>query len=385
MNTEEIKVEAQEGNLSGSFYSTNLISLSEEARETKTIEVEVLRCGTIHDRGLVVTEKMLSDMEQNYKDDVYGVELQLNTGHNREGEAHGWIKGLNKKGQSLFALIELTKIGVEKLEEKLYKYVSAEFRESQPHHKNGEKIDNVFIGLALTNVPAMKGQSPIMLSEQINNLNEYNMQMFQLLLDGLSAREYVSEDDKGLLSAAFELLTDEEKAEAQEKYDAVLAMASEEMKEEMVEGEEKKEEVMAEEEKEEVKLTEKEVEMTSLVEKQQTELNELKEKLELTELSESFEKTMMLSESNTKGFSAESKDDVVGFMKTLSEEQKEQFQSIVANVQVVELGEIGSSKAKNVSKDKHDQIVELTEQLLSEGKAKDIAEAQDMAMAQLDK
>lgn len=383
MNKEEIKeIKSKEESLSDSFYSTNLISLSEENQETKVIEIEVLRCGTIHDHNLVITEKMLSDMEKNYEDDVYGVELQLNSGHNRDGEAHGWIKGLKKKGQSLYALVELTKIGIEKLEEKLYKYVSAEFRELQPHHKNGTMIKNVFIGLALTNVPAMKGQSPIMLSEQIIKLNEYNMQMFTLLLDALASREYVSEEDKGLLSAAFELLTDEEKAEAQEKYDSVLAMSSEEVEEEMKEEEVKMEE---EEVKADVQLSEKEVEMIALAEKQQSEINELKEKLAITELSESFDKTMMLSESNTKGFSVESKDEVVGFMHSLAEAQREQFKSIIDKVQTVELGEIGSSKAKNMSQDKTEQIIELSEKLLEEGKAKDIGEAQDMAMRQLDK
>jgi len=98
-----------------SFYSTNLFELSETGK--KVVKVEVLRVGKIYDHDIEITDQMLSDFVDNYKAGVYGVELQMNLGHQREGEAGGWIKDLTKEGSSLFAFVELTKLGEEKVEE----------------------------------------------------------------------------------------------------------------------------------------------------------------------------------------------------------------------------------------------------------------------------
>ena len=52
-------------------------------------DVEVLRVGTIQDRDLKITKKMLTDFVDNFKKNTYGTELQVNLEHRRGSEAAG--------------------------------------------------------------------------------------------------------------------------------------------------------------------------------------------------------------------------------------------------------------------------------------------------------
>lgn len=372
------------------FFSTNYIALGES--EDKTIEVEVLRVGTIRDRDLKITEKMLSDMVENHKKGVYGTELQMNIGHKREGEAGGWIKDLYLKGKSLMAKIEPTKLGIDKISNKLYKYVSAEFADRFPHHESGKIVDNVFIGLALTNVPALKGQSPIVLSEDIE-LNNYNdMSMFKQLLSEMKARAFVSKEDKEMLKKLSEELSDEEQKEVEPEMAEVEAMPEEAPEEEKPEGEEEKKEEApespeggGEEAPKTEELAEKLNTVTTELAEKDARIKQLEEDANRTKLSEQFEKTMMLSEDKATGFRGEAKDGVVEFMLSLTDAQLDSFTKLMSEISHVDLNVYGGNGAVNTSTDKQEQIVELSERFLKEGKAKDITEAQKMAAAEVNK
>jgi len=120
------------------------------------------------------------------------------------------------------------------------------------------------------------------------------------------------------------------------------------------------------------------------VKKLSDEKKELSEKLEDKELSENFKETLMLSESNKHGFEKGDEEAVVGFMKTLSEDQRKTFSDIVAKVKTVDLSTIGTGPgAARAVKFSSDAVAELADKLLSEGKAKDITEAQKMATKEL--
>lgn len=365
------------------FYSTNIVELAED----NVSEVEVLRAGVIRDRNLVITEKMLTDFVKNHKDGVYGAQLQVNLGHNREGEAAGWISDLYVKGKQLMAKIEWTKLGAEKLKNKLYKFVSAEFADRIPHHETGKIVDNVFIGLALTNVPAMKGQSPIALSEEVQNYN-LNNNMFKTIVTNLSAREYVSSEDKALARELFSQLSEEEQAEAKEEMEAVEAKPEAPAEEKPEAAEEAKEEAPVEAPAEAAAPTTEA--LSEKLNATETKLSEveaqnkmLTEKIEKQELSEEFEKEYMLSETREVGLLGEQKEETVSFLMGLSPEQRTQFKGIMSAVKVVDLSTIGSTEALTASGDKEAKIVALADQYLNEGKAKNIAEAQKMAAAEV--
>lgn len=342
----------KEEEMSDHFFSTNIVELSDA--KAKTIDVEVLRVGTIRDRNLKITDKMLSDMVQNFKENVYGAELQMNIGHKREGEAGGWIKDLYLKGQSLMAKVEVTALGIEKLSNKLYKYVSAEFADRFPHHESGKVVDNVFIGLALTNVPALKGQSPIVLSEQIQLTNLDNT-MFKTFITSLKERTHVSKEDKALARQLLNELPEEEQKEAEA--DVAEVEAKPEPEAAPAEGEGKSEEkkegegtpapAPAEGEPEAPKaeeLSEKLDATTKLAEEQAAKIKQLEENAMRTELSEEFTNTYLLSDKREVGLLGKHKDKVVDFLMKLSEEDRATFKELMTEVQYVKLGSIGSSQ-----------------------------------------
>ena len=364
--------------MSEHFYTLNSITLAEEDKNTR---VEVLRVGTIQDRGLKITKEMLTDFVSNFKANVYGTELQVNLSHDRDGEAAGWIKEMEVEDERLFAEVEWTPLGLEKLKNKLFKFVSAEFADRFPHFETGKKIKNVFMGLALTNVPALKGQSPIALSQEaVTNLN--NQRMLKKLLENLSAREIVLKEDKIMLRELFSELSEEEQGELTAEVEAVEAKLEEVEAPAEVPAEVPPEEAPAEEPKTE-ELTEKLTEQSKELKRLAEQNKKLHEKIEQQELSELFDESFALTEENEIGLLADSKSKVVSFLMGLSPAQRDGFKEIVGEVRTADLSVYGSTKTIKMASE--DSIVELAEQLVKEGKAKSIGEAQKMAMEQLKK
>jgi cell division septation protein DedD len=336
------------------FYSTNLIALSED---DKTSVIEVLRVGTIQDRGLKITPKMLSAFIENFKNDAYGTELQVNLGHNGTGEAGGWIKDLflnPMDDTQLMAKVEWTILGEEKISNKLYKFVSAEFAPKYKDAKTGKITDNVFTGLALTNIPALKGQSPIMLAE-IKLINQ-NIMFMKTFISALKEREIVSKIDKELMRTLLSELSEAEQEEVKEDVATVEAKPEEEKEDKTVEPvtpatpakEEPKEDATPEQ------LSEKLNETSTLLAEERAARIELQEKIERNELSEEFTKTYQLSQDTktTTGLTSEHKDSFVDFMMTLDADQRTKFSTLFSAIKTVNLEEIGvdASKAGDATK-----------------------------------
>ena len=363
--------------MSQQFYTVNDVQLSENSG--KISDIEVLRVGTIQDRGLEITDGMLNDFVDNFKNNVYGTELQVNLGHNREGEAAGWIKDLYTAVvdgvTSLQAKVEWTSLGIEKLKDKLYKFVSAEFSSSYPHAKTGEEVSNVFSGLALTNVPALKGQDPISLSEiKHTNLKD---PMFKNYITKLNERAVVSKEDKEMARQLFSELPEAEQAENKAAVESVEAKP-EESPEAKAAAEKAAADAKAAEEKaaaekaaadakaaEEAAKTEGE-KLSEQIKTQSQELAELREWKETTTLSETFEKSLMLSESRATGLSKDKSADAVKFMRTLSEDQRKQFIALMGAVVTVDLSERGRVNAGQALSDKEsiqDGDQELAEEM----------------------
>jgi len=377
--------------MKNTFYTINTVALSEGQA---TSDVEVLRVGVIRDRGLPVTQKMLNDFVQNYNDDVYGTELQVNKDH-EGGEAMGWIKNLfldPANEARLMATIEWTTLGIEKISHKLYKFVSAEFNSKYPHHETGKLISNVFSGLALTNTPALKGQLPISLSEDIQLTNTLNNRMLKKYIEMLSARKFVSAEEKTLMHTQLEEMPAEEQEEHKEAVEAVDAKpeeSPEEKKEEESKGDESEKGEDGEGKKEEAPeaaaLSEKLSEVESSNQKLQDQVQKLEEEKLAEQLSARFDSKMMLSNDTTVGFSAESKDNVVSFLTELSHDQREAFYTILEAVKAVDLSEIGSTEAGNATTDLSDKIVARAEELMAKDETLGVEKAQKLAAEQLTK
>jgi len=361
---------------SKSFVSLSEVVLKENSTEST---IEVLREGVIRDRDLRITRDMLNDYVAHYMQGVYGSDLQVNLGHFREGEAAGWFKAMNVQVDDngvghLMATIDWTELGVDKITKKLYKYVSAEFAFEYPHAQTGEYIPNVFMGAGLTNIPAMKNQKALALSEIVAfNSKDQSIAMFKSLLENMKGRKSLSAEDVSFLRAQLS----EQSAEEQEAHKAEVDEVEKKQKEQ-AEAEAK----AAEEAKkaEEAKLNDAKKGTVSLAEHLA-----LKEQVERQTLSETVAKSLTLSAEHEIGFRDESKGEVVDFMLSLSPDQRTKFTALMGKIAAVKFGAIGSDKStkstsmENLSEDqKQARIVEMSEKLMKEQKL-DIRDAQKQA------
>lgn len=146
-----------------------LVSLSENSNL-----VEIMRTGNWkHPEygDLVITDNTLDNIIINFNDRVRGVDIAIDLEHGEssyKGEAAGWIKRLEKKDGRLLAEIDWTKLGKEKLKDKIYQYFSPEFKFVYQDAETGKIHNNVLFGGSLTNRPFIKKMNPVMLSEDIN-------------------------------------------------------------------------------------------------------------------------------------------------------------------------------------------------------------------------
>ena len=126
-------------------------------------------------RVLTFTIDDLSDMVDGFNKNTYGLindeskpNLSVNFEHNTGSKAAGWINEvkLSDDKQQILAKIEWTKLGIEAIEDKLYKYVS-------PEIKTLENKKKILTGLGLVNNPFIKDFTPITMEEDMpeENLN----------------------------------------------------------------------------------------------------------------------------------------------------------------------------------------------------------------------
>lgn len=366
------------------------VSLSEGS---KVSDVEVLRVGIIQDRDWEVTDKMLNEYVLNFKNNVYGTEIQVNLEHNRGSAAAGWIKDLYVKNHALFATVEWTELGVENITKNLFKFVSAELASGYPHHETGKEFDNVFIGLALTNTPALKGQSPIALSERQKQLS--NKRMLKTLLEEMQKRSFVSAADKQLVKKLLEEAPADEKEankaavdEIDKKPEAPELTPEEKAAKEAADKKAVEDANVAKglnpdgSAKSTESLKEKvDVQKFQEMEREVTQLREEAKRNKVTALAETF----MVSEHNRTGFAGTAKVELTEFLMTLSEEGQAKFGTLMKKVSTVDLKTLGGKgvKASEDDEDKEDFIEKRAKELVGkegkDGKKMDIGEAQKCA------
>ncbi|MEE8151266.1 MAG: phage protease [Nitrosomonadaceae bacterium] len=332
--------------------------LADHGKNVSTIEI--LKIGKVHDRDLNITMSMFKAFVKNFDEKIVGSGIPVNLSHNRGGEAGGWIIGLSIHEDRLLADVEWTPLGMEKIKSKQFKFTSSELARSFPHHETGEPVKNVLIGVALTNIPAVKGLNPVALSEQVQTYisNHNHMKKFKELLASLMAKKTISLSE----FQKFEDVADEavdagevtpEEAEAAKKD---VKDVAEEPKEPEAEPEkepakepEKEPEAAPKEDKTNLNMKKLSDQLTSLVAENKLKddkLEELNNKIEMQELSEDVRKEMTLKKGEVStGFKS---DDltikrIAEFMLSLSLEKREEFKKILTLHQTVDLSTHGKS------------------------------------------
>lgn len=336
-----------------------------------TSVIEVLKVGKVHDRDLSITKEMLDDFVIHFEENIYGTEIQVNFSHNREGEAAGWVKRLFREGDKLLAEVEWTPIGIEKIRNKQFRFTSSELALTYVEPSAGRTVKNVFTGVALTNVPAVKGMSPVTLSEQTNLFFKFQIMKCKEMYNQLKAQEKVTKEDV----ANFKALAEEEKAEGVDAM--VKELEAKIVVEEEVKKEEKKEEEDTPNLSEKESLMTKLNELTAMQEKQQAENLALRKKLEVIELSNKVEKELLLSETSGEsiGFHDGDKTEVVSFLAELSAPQRAKFISLVKKIKAVDFSVKGGEGTEKEEETKETQLAEL------QTKAKELASKEGIELS----
>lgn len=314
-----------------------------------------------------ITADDIDEFIQHFNDGLRN-DVPITEGHEVDDEkpAVGWFRKLiNKGSEGLWAVVEWTDRGKQLLAEKAYKYFSPEFYQKYEDPETRKEYDNVLVGGALTNKPYFKELSPVVLSEHlIKSFKENDMPTLEEVLKKESGK--LTDEEKAVLVEHKDELTDEQK----ETFKADLAVEKTEEKPE--EKPEPKPEEKPVEKPEEKKDASEKVSINA------SELASLKEQakqgaaahatLEERDIKDAVS-TMTFSESNKAGhFLPKSKDKVVGFMKTLSIDQRKAFAEIVKELPDVKMfKEIGKDGGE--TKSAKDEVNALVEKAMSDNKA----------------
>lgn len=289
------------------------------------------------------SKEQLEDMAVNFNMNVQGQEVAVDINHDPERRAYAWIMPgsmyvapsvLNAGEYSLFAkLYNFTPEGEHLVQTGAFRYFSIEYQKRMQTWIDGVKktVNNVIVGLALTNRPAVKGLAPTF--SDINN-NE----MLTKLLSALKGREIVTSADKEMLDMLLADLPEDEMEAVKADVEEIKAKPEAEEKEEEKEDEVKKEE---EEEKtpEKAELSEV-VTLKQQNEQMATQLSELMAEKAEREISDCFS-ALIISESNPTGFVKTAEEKVKNFLRGLDATQRAEFSSIVSDVKNVDFATRG--------------------------------------------
>lgn len=166
--------------------------------ETDLPEIEILREGDfVHPvyGQFKITPNTLETMKKNFDDGVRGIDISIDYTHDNDGgekPAACWIKSVEVKDSKagkwkvLSARVELTPKGRKLVQEKEYKYASADFRVDYVNER-GKHFPYVLCGGTLTNRPFIKEMNPIKLSEHKPSKEENEVMNKQEMLNALKS------------------------------------------------------------------------------------------------------------------------------------------------------------------------------------------------------
>lgn len=149
-----------------------------ELSEGTTVEIQIMRTGKRNHPvygEFEVTPATLQDVVKNFAENKRGIDLAVDENHEWNHIALWWIRQVFTKDNDttkLFATVELTQLGAEKLSRGEYKYFSPEIIRSANDDETGETIQNLLIGWAFTNRPYFKGMQSVKYNEDASNNDE---------------------------------------------------------------------------------------------------------------------------------------------------------------------------------------------------------------------
>lgn len=228
----------------------------------KIIEGHIAKVGEFEgyrDGGFSLTRAMFDTMIRNFESEsnpipVYRGHADLvPTSTGEEPKAAGWILGLRRTGDDLWATMQLTDSMASEVKGGEFRFTSIYARMNETDRKTGSKIGARLVSLAITNQPFIDGLQELTLSDFGNN-EPNKLSIYR--------HKEISMSNKPISLASLEDLTEEDLMKLAEKVKMLMEAESEEPSIE-IEVEEP-EAMLAETIKEEVKKDEESVTDTTL-------------------------------------------------------------------------------------------------------------------------
>lgn len=162
------KLESAEPAGSMRFLAGLHVSL-EEGKKSSIITI--IRTGSFNHPAygrFKVTRELLDGMVRNFESKTYGQDIFMDVGHEPQKGAAGEITRLFVEGNRLRAVVEWTAYGIEAIEQRGFRYISAEYIEDWEDNEEGKKHGPLLFGAALVTRPHIKRMDPVRLAEAGN-------------------------------------------------------------------------------------------------------------------------------------------------------------------------------------------------------------------------
>lgn len=132
--------------------------------------VQVLRVGKFNHPKygfFEITKQTLSEMKQNFDNNVRGIDMAFDYFHDSDKDASAWVNQLELKdnGNELWASVSWTPKAEQKLAERELRYFSPDFSFKWSDPEGGKTYNNVLFGGGLTNRPFVKEMKAIVADE----------------------------------------------------------------------------------------------------------------------------------------------------------------------------------------------------------------------------
>lgn len=136
--------------------------------------------------SVVVSKDDLRKFKENFDTKKRRTEIAVDYSHMAHLEAAGWIKSieLREDDSELWIQVEWTKEAAQKIEDKQYRYLSADFSMKYIDEETGEVIGQVLHGAGLTNRPFIRGMKAILSETNGLELSEEQISKIRDIMHG---------------------------------------------------------------------------------------------------------------------------------------------------------------------------------------------------------
>jgi phage I-like protein len=204
------------------------ICLADVDKEKATSEIQILKAGMYYHEWygeLDLNREVLAAMVKNFDDKVIPNDLMIDYNHVRE-EAAGWILKMYLKndGSELWAKIQWTRPGLQHLDDKTYRYISADIHDDYMNAATMQRYGVTLAGAALTNRPFIKGMSPTVPLNELTGGNAMDLKDLQKQNTALSEQVTALKEAKDKEVKALTDMNEDQKKQITALSDEVKAL-----------------------------------------------------------------------------------------------------------------------------------------------------------------